>query len=227
MAKDVIFFRYQYQKEIIVHLSGEEIAHLKSLRLYQNTKVIQIRDGLGRIFYYESKANQKVAHYIREEYVEAVSNGLEIVTAVPKAGKYEFLLQKATELGVGRINFVNCLQSDRRKINSARTDKILSESSAQSRRYFLPQFSLYDSLDSFLLKKQADFFYLDPYAKQNLTLERVSTGIPIIGPEGGFHQKERQLFQQKAIPGFSLGNEILRLETACIYVLSLMKFHKE
>ncbi|MEM7181861.1 MAG: RsmE family RNA methyltransferase [Spirochaetota bacterium] len=227
MAREIIFFRREYEKKMTLSLSSEEIAHLRSLRIFQNTKIIQIRDGLGKVYYYEVGANEKTANYIGEKQVDSNENQLEIATAVPKAGKYEFLLQKATELGVGTINFVNCLQSERRNINSDRTAKVIAEAAAQSRRYFLPRFSLYGSLEGFMNEKQAGFFYLDPYVEETLTVEKLVAGVPIIGPEGGFHPKELQLFRQKAIPGFSLGKEILRLETACIYVLSLMKFYKE
>jgi RsmE family RNA methyltransferase len=50
--------------------------------------------------------------------------------------------------------------------------------------------------------------------------------IPVIGPEGGFREEEINLFTEYKCPGYNLGDNIFRIETAALYITSIAQYHK-
>lgn len=226
----VTFFRKQKDWEEEVILLPHEISHLKALRILQANKPFQIefRDGLGTSYVYEFTSGDKKG--IKKEIISnlVIDEELIVAMAIPQAGKLEFWLQKGTELGISEFHFVNMLHSDRKEINLERCEKILMESSSQCKRHLLPQIYVFKSLEFYLNSySDIDFFYLHPYSQKPL-IEKVWKGneIPIIGPEGGFHEKELELFQKRKILGYAFGHNILRMETAAISILSIQKYKR-
>ncbi|KAA1266982.1 16S rRNA (uracil(1498)-N(3))-methyltransferase [Leptospira interrogans] len=225
--KEAILFRREWNEEYPFHLNKEEISHLKALRIFSEDKNLRVLNGIGTEWIYEISGNsvqgifKKTITHLKSERVSAVA------TAIPKGNRLEWLLQKGTELGLTHFYFLNFEQSDRKDFNLNRAQKIVEEASIQSKRIFLPEIVSPVSLKEFLIsqkKQNLSIYRLDPQGEWKLKPEFFQNAIWIIGPEGGFREKEILLLQERNIPGIKVGDTILKIETAVVFTASLFRY---
>jgi 16S rRNA (uracil1498-N3)-methyltransferase len=144
-----------------------------------------------------------------------------------KKDNFELVVQKATELGVSNIVPVLFDRSEKKKINEKRLEKIIKEASEQSGRGELmilhPVQTLENLLSSGILPQEKIFLNMDrPPIKNYLNSQKDQYSFSIfVGPEGGFSQKDLDIFKKYNILGFELGKTTLRAETASIVAPSL------
>ena len=142
--------------------------------------------------------------------------------AIIKKDNFETIVEKATELGVSTIVPLLSERSEKKKINIERLLKIIKEGSEQSGRGNLMKMekinSLEDILSSGILPQEKIFFHQErPHIEQYLKKKTNQKSFALfIGPEGGWTEKEIEIFSKYNVLGFSLGNQILRAETASI-----------
>ena len=161
---------------------------------------------------------------------------------LPKSDKMELIIQKAVELGVEGIiptEMTNCvvkLEDKKKKSKKERWQAISESAAKQSKRSIIPE--VYDVISyKDALKKAAELdLLLVPYESKEGMLSTVnalkeikkgmSVGI-LIGPEGGFSEKEIALAEEKGGKIISLGKRILRTETAAITAVSMCMLYVE
>jgi 16S rRNA (uracil1498-N3)-methyltransferase len=146
-----------------------------------------------------------------------------------KPAKLEMVLQHATELGVSEFALIRTDNSNyNHEIRTDRLEKILLEAVEQCERSKVPVISQFKSLDEYL--NGLDRVCLAALERQNgqgnlLDIPVESDCAVLIGPEGGFSQREFELIAESKAKPFSLGSTILRNETAAILacgIVSLM-----
>ena len=144
-----------------------------------------------------------------------------------KSNYLNFMIQKATELGV--TNFLPII-FDRtvvRTINVVRLKKIIIEAAEQSNRIDVPSIEAPQNLKSFLNNKM-DLIFTDLNSdNKKLDLEKLtdSPTCIIIGPEGDFSELERELILSfKDVQPINLNDNILRSETAVVSALSIVNY---
>ena len=153
-----------------------------------------------------------------------------------KTDKFEWILEKGTELGVSHFRPVLTHRTVAKKLNLPRALKIIKESAEQSGRGLLP--SLYEpmKLEELLSTYQFPYVAFDPTGKawthkparpddagrSGGDFETTNALGVLIGPEGGWSEQELKLLRDKNIPIISLGTQILRAETTAIAVASLL-----
>lgn len=142
----------------------------------------------------------------------------ELLVAIPKQDRPEWIVQKATELGIGRIVFLHTRRSvvrwepERAAKHLSKLRTVAAEALAQSRRVVLPEvLGPVDSLDAF---GQAPTVLAEPGGGP-VTLEH---GRIAVGPEGGWADDELEL----AVATVSLGEHVLRVETAALAACALI-----
>ena len=144
--------------------------------------------------------------------------------ALIKTDKFEWILEKGTELGVSHFRPVITHRTVAKKLNLVRARKIVTESAEQSGRGTLP--ALYEPMKLEELVSTYEFPYVafDPSGKPwtHKDFETTNALGVLIGPEGGWSEQELALLKSKNIPLISLGTQILRAETAAIAVSSLL-----
>jgi 16S rRNA (uracil1498-N3)-methyltransferase len=156
-----------------------------------------------------------------------------LVASLIKFDRFEWLVEKATELGVAAILPVAAARSESGLLEAAhkrveRWRKIARESSQQSRRLTLPEILGPERLDRISITAFPQRFFLDeepgaPSLTQTLRAIQtppVAAGI-LIGPEGGWTPAERQHLAEIWSP-VSLGGQILRAETAAVAALAIV-----
>jgi 16S rRNA (uracil1498-N3)-methyltransferase len=146
--------------------------------------------------------------------------------ALLKKDNFDLAVQKATELGVSNIVPIICEHSEKKKLNLERMRKISVEASEQSGRGNIPvihlPMTLSEVFQTGILPQEKVVFHPSgvPFKEYQADTNQISLAI-FVGPEGGFSDKEIELFKSHNAPIFSLGPQILRAETAAIAVSAL------
>ena len=145
-----------------------------------------------------------------------------------KSNYQNFMLQKATELGVTKFLPIIFDRTVVRKINKDRLEKIVIEASEQSNRINVPIIEETQDLNSFLKKNSMDLIFTDLNSNINKVDKSKFTDKPvciIIGPEGDFSEIEREkILSFKGVQPIKINENILRSETAVISAISIVNY---
>ena len=148
-----------------------------------------------------------------------------------KSNFFNFMIQKATELGVTKFVPIITDRTIVRKINYERIEKIIIEASEQSNRIKVPKVEKTQNLNLFLKNNnhKINIIFGDLNTEnQNLDPKIKKENKPIciiIGPEGDFTESEReQILNFKDVQSLKINNNILRTETAAISAISIVNY---
>ena len=145
-----------------------------------------------------------------------------------KSNYQNFMVQKATELGVTKFLPIIFNRTMVRKINKERLEKIIIESSEQSNRINVPTIEYAQDLNSFLKKNSMDLIFTDLNSNNKKIDKSKLTDKPVcimIGPEGDFSEAEREeILTFKGVQPIKINENILRSETAVISAISIINY---
>ena len=145
-----------------------------------------------------------------------------------KSNYFNFMIQKATELGVTKFLPIIFDRTVVRKINKERLEKVIIEAAEQSNRINVPSIEEPKSLKKFLDGKKMDLIFTDLNSKTNkLDLKKLTNNPSciIVGPEGDFSETEREeILLYNGVQAIKINENILRSETAVISALSLVNY---
>ena len=144
-----------------------------------------------------------------------------------KSNYFNFMIQKATELGVTKFLPVVFERTIVRKINKERLAKVIIEAAEQSNRITIPSIEDPQKLKSFL-NNDMDLIFTDlntANTKIDLTKLTTKPTCVIIGPEGDFSEQEREeILKFNGVQSVKINENILRSETAVISALSIINY---
>ena len=144
-----------------------------------------------------------------------------------KSNYFNFMIQKATELGVTKFLPVIFERTIVRKINKERLEKVIIEAAEQSNRITVPSIEDPQKLKSFL-NNDMDLIFTDlNTANTKIDLKKLTTKptCVIIGPEGDFSEQERdEILKFNGVQPIKINENILRSETAVISALSIINY---
>ena len=145
-----------------------------------------------------------------------------------KSNYQNFMIQKATELGVTKFLPVIFDRTVVRKINKERLEKIVIEASEQSNRVNVPTIEEFQSLNNFLKNNSIDLIFTDLNSNNNKIDKSKLTDRPvciIIGPEGDFSESEREkILTFNGVQAIKINDNILRSETAVLSAISIVNY---
>ena len=145
-----------------------------------------------------------------------------------KSNFQNFMIQKATELGVTKFLPIIFERTIVRKINKERIEKIIIEASEQSNRINVPIIEECQNLNDFLKTNLIDLIFTDLNSKNNKIDKSKLTDRPvciIIGPEGDFSEAERkEILSFSGVQAIKINENILRSETAAISAISIINY---
>ena len=155
-----------------------------------------------------------------------------------KGDKMDFIIQKATEVGISSIIPIETmrtivkLDSGKSEKKVERWQKIASEAAKQSNAPFIPQIGSVTNIKEMINSLEKDVKYIlfweeEKSLKLREALNKISEKriALIIGPEGGFDEKEVSFLKEKGVISVSLGEKILRTETAAIAASTCVMYH--
>ena len=145
-----------------------------------------------------------------------------------KSNYFNFMIQKATELGVTKFLPIVFDRTIVRKINKGRLEKVIIEATEQSNRINIPSIEDFQSLNSFLKNDNMDLIFTDlntSNTKIDLAQLTSNPTCIIVGPEGDFSENEREkILLFKGVQPIKINENILRSETAVISAISIVNY---
>ena len=214
----------------------EESKHIIKVLRKKDTDILFVTNGLGFLFKTEitlasdSKCTVKI---VAIEKVEASKFKLHLAVAPTKMNdRYEWFLEKATEIGVHEITPIICDRSERKVINQERFEKIILTAMKQANVLFLPKLNAAKTFKEFVQLKNEGMqciAHCEETEKKSLkSVLKPNTDLTLlIGPEGDFSEKEIKLALENNYAPISLGNTRLRTETAAIVACHSVVFSNE
>jgi len=217
-------------KRIII--LDQENSHLIKVLRKKTGDNVNITDGKGFLYncsIIESDKNKSILEIEKSVKFKNESPKLKIAIALTKnRDRFEWFLEKATEIGINEITPLICGNSERNKFNFDRSVKILVSAMKQSLRYYLPIINepsyFNDYLSSNSKKRNDSFIATCMDSNIGLFSEELIKGNDsevMIGPEGGFSKNELDLAKKAKFVPVSLGKGRLRTETAGVMVCSI------
>jgi 16S rRNA (uracil1498-N3)-methyltransferase len=218
-------------------LRGSELRHLRDVLRLGSGDRVELFDGAGRSFVAvirsvgPSRADLDLIEPVRVERESALV--LTLAVALSKGSKLDWVIEKATELGVSRIvPFTSERTIPERGSSPARASRwrrIASAATAQSGRTCCPELSPLSDFAEVLTQAAGHDRAVLFWEAGNRPLVagsggRVQSALLVTGPEGGFSEPEASRAEQAGLTIASLGQRILRAETAAIAAVSVAQF---
>jgi 16S rRNA (uracil1498-N3)-methyltransferase len=214
----------------------EESKHIIKVLRKKEGDILHVTNGLGFLFTTEitsasdSKCKVKILSFEKQEPSKFY---LHLAVAPTKMNeRYEWFLEKATEIGVQEITPIICDHSERKIIKTDRFQKILESAMKQSLHYYLPKLNEPISFKDFIKIEKSGQLYIahcEETAKKSIKKElKTNEAVTIlIGPEGDFSVNEIQIAIDNNYIPVSLGATRLRTETAAIVACHSVVFINE
>lgn len=228
------YFVKKKNKENFI-LEDSDIHHIKKVMRYQNDDKIEIVFN-NTVYLCNIDDINSLKLSIIDEYVEdrELNVKLTIAISLVQEQKFDLIIQKLTELGVSSIIPIKTERSivkidkSKEEKKKVRWENIAKEASEQSHRTSTPQIHNIMSMKE-LLSNKKDLNLICSLNDKTKPLQSYLTPnikeiLFVIGPEGGFSQKEEQFLIENSFQPVSLGKRVLRVETAAIYVASITNY---
>ena len=214
----------------------EESKHIVKVLRKKDGDILFVTNGLGFLFTtkivlaIESKCTVAIVSF--EKYNKLPFH-LHLAVAPTKMNdRFEWFLEKATEIGVSEITPIICEHSERKFIKNERFEKIIASAMKQSNQYYLPKLNEPIVFKDFLKQEFSGKRFIAHCEETDKTLLKdvlkpKSDVTILIGPEGDFSVKEIQLALDTRFIPVSLGHTRLRTETAAIVACHSVVFMNE
>lgn len=211
----LVYYEGPFSEKVI--LKKSDLQHLKARRA-KPSELISLCDGNGLV--YHTKLLEISSKHAVCQLIESTRHKPKslprLVLGIPKLATLEFVLQKATEIGVREIVLLKCeytpvaFNEDMFQKKKERWDKIIVSACEQSEMYFKPKLSYMTFSQYINMNSKRVMFH--PYASSS----KISKDADLmVGPEGGWSDQELNAKIDQA----RLNTGILRVDTACIAAL--------
>tara|TARA_B100001094_G_C18146421_1_gene780994 strand:- start:413 stop:1138 length:726 start_codon:yes stop_codon:yes gene_type:complete len=220
-------------KDMII-LDKIESNHCMNVLRYQIGDQINVVDGLGNLY------NGRIKDYIKKEcHIDVLDVSpkykkrnykVHIAIAPTKNhDRLEWFVEKAVEIGVDEISFINCKRSLRKQVRMNRINKVAITAMKQTLKAYLPKINCYKKIKDFIdqnNKKRGFICHLEDGNKKTFfdyksMIYNEETYV-LIGPEGDFDEEEIRYATSSNIKPVTLGDSRLRTETAGIVSCQLI-----
>lgn len=215
------------EKEIT--LTDKKLVHqiTKVLKFHLDEEIV-LADGNGKIAVSKIKnidSETVKVNVINVKKEEPTDKKVNLFFAIPKGNKFELILEKGTEIGINSFHPIITSRTEKLNINKERSQTIIKEASEQSERFYIPKIfepikfeetlNNIGNMESIAFHTSGkNFWKKDWNGEVNI----------LIGPEGGWTEKEIEIMQNKGIQIYKVGDKILKTETAAIIIPSLFLY---
>ena len=238
--KEVRFF-YVPDAAQVNELPAEEAMHaMRVLRLKGGDELF-LMDGVGN--FYRAQVTIAATHHCYYEILEVLPQERQwkgrfhlAIAPTKMMDRMEWMVEKATEVGVDEISFLNCAFSERRVVKNPRIEKIIVSAMKQSHKAWKPVLNEMSTFAHFIEQPRSGVKYIahcyDEIPRVNLFDELRKTPdetemTVLIGPEGDFSIDEVRLAVAHGYQSVSLGTSRLRTETAGLAAVMMMQLSKQ
>ncbi len=212
----------------------EQAHHARDVVRLDHEKVRLVHDGIGYFAICRSEGKSFVAEVIeQDDRINESEIELTLCAALIRREKFEWILQKATELGVSRIvpfESSRCVvkaKAEKAEKQLGRWQDIVQEAAEQCKRNRIPEVTPIMSFND-LASLEAEVrmaAYENAFGRAAYINDLVTdqnSALIVIGPEGGFSETEIASLEQNGYQSVTFGSRILRAETAAVYGCAVM-----
>lgn len=238
--KEVRFF-YVPDAAQVNELPADEAMHaMRVLRLKGGDELF-LMDGVGN--FYRAQVTIAATHHCYYEILEVLPQERQwkghfhlAIAPTKMMDRMEWMVEKATEVGVDEISFLNCAFSERRVVKNPRIEKIIVSAMKQSHKAWKPVLNEMSTFAHFIEQPRAGVKYIahcyDEIPRVNLFDELRKTPdetemTVLVGPEGDFSIDEVRQAVDHGYQSVSLGTSRLRTETAGLAAVMMMQLSKQ
>lgn len=237
----VFFVPSQCIKPPTISITGDLLTHLRDSLRITTGETLWFGNGQGTRYRVEiiDVSKQAVSGRILETIQEPPRRAPRLILghSLLKGEKMDWVIQKATELGVSEIvpmesrQSVVHLKADRVDHQLARWRRIALEAAQQSEQWHVPTIASPQSLAALLTSRATGTItFMLTERREGKSLQTVklqqdvtSSVLVLVGPEGGWSKEEVQIAEQAKVVPITLGQQILRAETAAIAAISILQ----
>ncbi|HHY71460.1 MAG TPA: 16S rRNA (uracil(1498)-N(3))-methyltransferase [Thermoanaerobacterales bacterium] len=242
MCRLFIFRELAINDQVVI--SGEDAHHIIRVLRYRSGDVIRISDGantesLGVIIDIDTRDIEIKLKIVEKNKLKGITPLITLIQGLPKGEKFDWILQKNTEIGVCKFipivtqrTVVKLIPSkiERRK---KRWEKIVKAAAKQCMRMDIPKIDQVLTFDSSLQEIKNHQLSIIPWEQEKVTtLKKIMQDIDknilriavFIGPEGGFSIDEIKKAKAAGAVPVSLGSRILKTETAAVAACSMIMY---
>jgi 16S rRNA (uracil1498-N3)-methyltransferase len=233
------YVKPEYIKENAFNISGEQLHYIYDVRRFKTDDTIMIFDGTGNS--YKAKIafinKNKITGNILSSLHKMPDFIVKICTSIPKGDRFEWLIEKCAEIGVSEIVPINTKRSVNTSFSenkSERYKKISIAASSQCGRNDIMKINKPLDFKTVCKNAAADKNSINilPYESENNSKSLINNILKgkvkyngssiFIGPEGGFENEEVEFAKSHGIQIVTLGDNILRVETAAVVASTLI-----
>ncbi|MDO1500728.1 16S rRNA (uracil(1498)-N(3))-methyltransferase [Winogradskyella maritima] len=224
------------ESDNVIVFDKEESRHITKVLRKRVGDTLSITNGKGWLFsavlnvVEQKRCEAKISS---KEFSKPKSYKLHLAVAPTKmSDRYEWFLEKATEIGIDSITPIICKHSERKMIKPERFEKIIQSAMKQSLHLYLPELKPAQPFHEFLnqdFEGQRIIAHCEDSDRTSLKsiIKKGSEITILIGPEGDFSSEEIELAISKGFKPVTLGNTRLRTETAAIVACHSVAFINE
>ena len=227
-----LFYSPLWSKTEPFFLSEEESRHCISVLRHKIGDKIHIVDGKGskvlcEIILAHPKKTQM--RFIENIETNQKPSNLHIAISPTKSNdRFEWFLEKACEIGVGKITPLICQRTERNKVNLERWNKIIHSACKQSQVLYFPLLEEAIQFEKFIKNCSGNTFIASIEAKNKISdFSKPENATIIIGPEGDFSEEEFRMIRELGLKEVFLSENVLRVETAGLVALTQIKYLTE
>lgn len=235
------FTEQEVKVDAIIEMHPDDTHHIKNVMRMAPDDTVELVDSHSKLFVAQIDTIDTHVHLrVLKELDDKSELPVETTLFIPllKGDKLDWLLQKATELGVMHINLYEAeravvkLDQKKKEKKLQRFEKIVKEAAEQSKRLKVPTIQFVGNVKSLTMREYDHFFIANEglsgdTSKQlsHALIDDLNSVACIFGPEGGFTDAEIEML--KDAHAVRLGPRILRAETAPLYFLSALSIKYE
>ena len=230
MSNIRLFFSAALSADMTDKLDKSQSHYLNKVMRVKENEVFSLFNSGGEWEAKISSISRSIVEFstTRQLRQKKTSKELWLAFSPIKSNYFNFMIQKATELGVTKFLPIVFDRTIVRKINKERLEKVIIEATEQSNRINVPLIEEAQSLDTFLKNNTVDLIFTDlNTSNTKINLERLTSNptCVIIGPEGDFSEQEREkILSFKGVQPIKINENILRSETAVISAISIINY---
>ena len=230
MSNIRLFFKESLSLNLVSKLDKSQSHYISKVMRIKENEIFSLFNSSGE---WEAKIlniTKSIVEFEITNQIRQKENQKELWLAFSpiKSNYFNFMIQKATELGITKFVPIIFERTVVRKLNKERLEKVIIEATEQSNRINIPTLEDATNLEDFLKSSEMNLIFTDLNSgSKKVDLEKL-TNKPVcivVGPEGDFSENERgKILSFKDVQAIKINENILRSETAVISAISIINY---
>ena len=230
MSNIRLFFKESLSLNLVSKLDKSQSHYISKVMRIKENEIFSLFNSSGE---WEAKIlniTKSIVEFEITNQIRQKENQKELWLAFSpiKSNYFNFMIQKATELGITKFVPIIFERTVVRKLNKERLEKVIIEATEQSNRINIPTLEDATNLEDFLKSSEMNLIFTDLNSdNKKVDLEKL-TNKPVcivVGPEGDFSENEREkILSLKDVQAIKINENILRSETAVISAISIINY---